>query len=232
MVSSTHSVLPAVNAKLSYDAERDLVPIVIVAKDPLLFVINNDVPAKTLQEFIAVAKAEPGKLNYATPGFGTLGHMVSELLAQRAGIKIQHVPYRGGAPAAQGTMTGQSQLAVLSAQVSIPQIEAGNVRAVAIGSLQRDPKLPNVPTLQEAGFPGWEATQWVGLLAPRGTPDDIVRRLNTLINDAIKKPEIARLIETQGMTPSGGTPEEFQKTIEAEVKQWKDVAQAANIKPE
>jgi tripartite-type tricarboxylate transporter receptor subunit TctC len=195
-------------------------------------VVNKDVKAKNLQELVALAKAEPGKLNYATPGFGSQAHFVTELLGQRAGIRMQHVPYRGGAPAMQAMITGEAQFSVISAQLSLPQIEAGSIRAIAVGGPARDPKLPDVPTVAESGFPGFEAIQWIGLLAPRGTPKEIVGRINQVINNAIKDPGMAQRFAAQGMTPAGTTPEEFQKVIESEVKQWKEVAKAANIKPE
>jgi uncharacterized phage protein (TIGR02220 family) len=232
MIASSYTVTPAINPNMPYEADRDLVGITMFARDPLLFVVNKDVKAKNLQDLVALAKAEPGKLNYATPGFGSQAHFVTELLGQRAGIKMQHVPYRGGAPAMQAMITGEAQFSVISAQLSLPQIEAGTIRAVASGGLARDAKLPDVPTVAESGFPGFEAVQWIGLLAPRGTPKEIVERINKIVNDAIKAPGMAQKFAAQGMTPAGTTPEEFQKVIETEVKQWKGVAKAANIKPE
>jgi len=232
MIASSFTVTPAINPNMPYEADRDLQPITMFAKDPLVFVVNKDVKAKNLQELVALAKAEPGKLNYATPGFGSQAHFVTELLSQRAGIKMQHVPYRGGAPAMQAMITGEAQFSVISAQLSLPQIEAGSIRAIAAGGLTRDAKLPDVPTVTESGFPGFEAIQWIGLLAPRGTPKEIVDRINQIVNNAIKDPAMAQKFAAQGMTPAGTTPEEFQKVIETEVKQWKEVAKAANIKPE
>jgi tripartite-type tricarboxylate transporter receptor subunit TctC len=232
MIASSYTVTPAINPNMPYEADRDLVGITMFAKDPLLFVVNKDVKAKNLQELVALAKAEPGKLNYATPGFGSQAHFVTELLGQRAGIRMQHVPYRGGAPAMQAMITGEAQFSVISAQLSLPQIEAGSIRALASGGLARDAKLPDVPTVAESGFPGFEAVQWIGLLAPRGTPKEIVDRLNKIINTAIKEPGMVQKFAVQGMTPAGTTPEEFQKVVETEVRQWKEVAKAANIKPE
>jgi tripartite-type tricarboxylate transporter receptor subunit TctC len=232
MVASSHTVVPAINPNMPYEADKDLAPITMFARDPLVFVVSKDLKAKNLQELVALAKAEPGKLNYATPGYGSQAHFVTELLSQRAGIKMQHVPYRGGAPAMQAMITGEAQFSVISAQLSLPQIEAGTVRAIASGGAARDPKLPNVPTLAESGFPGFEAVQWIGLLAPRGTPKDIVDRLNQVINNAIREPGMAARFVALGMTPAGTTPEEFQTILETEVRQWKEVAKAANIKPE
>jgi tripartite-type tricarboxylate transporter receptor subunit TctC len=232
MVASSHTVIPAINPNMPYEADRDLAPITMFAKDPLVFVVSKDLKAKNLQELVALAKAEPGKLNYATPGYGSQAHFTTELLSQRAGIKMQHVPYRGGAPAMQAMITGEAQFSVISAQLSLPQIEAGTVRAIAVGGAGRAPKLPDVATVAESGFPAFEAVQWVGLLAPRGTPKEIVDRLNQIVNNAIREPAMAARFDSLGMTPAGTTPEEFQKILETEVRQWKEVAKAANIKPE
>jgi tripartite-type tricarboxylate transporter receptor subunit TctC len=232
MIASSYTVTPAINTNMPYEADKDLAGITMFAKDPLFFTVNKDVKAKTFPELIALAKAEPGKLNYASPGYGSQTHFLMELLSQRAGIKMQHVPYRGGAPAILAMVTGESQFSALSGQLSLPQVEAGAIRAIAVGGLTRDPKFPDLPTVAESGFPGFEAVQWIGLLAPRGTPKEILDRISQIINNAIKDPGMAQKFAAQGMTPAGTTPEEFQKVIETEVKQWKDVAKAANIKPE
>ena len=143
---------------------------------------------------------------------------------------MQHIPYRGGAPAVTSLLTGETQFSVLSTQVSLPQIEAHLMRAVALGSLTRDPQFSDIPTVAESGYPGFEAIQWVGLLAPAGTPKDIVGRLNMEINLAIKEPDLIAKFAQQGMTPAGGSPEEFGKLIHTEVTQWMEVAKTANIK--
>ena len=143
---------------------------------------------------------------------------------------MQHIPYRGGAPAITSLLTRETQFAVLSPQVSLPQIDAGLIRAMAVGSLTRDPQFPNVATVAESGFPGFEAVQWVGLLAPAGTPRDVVGRLNAEVNRAIRDPELIAKFAPFGMTSAGGTPEQFQKLIVSEIKLWADVARAANIK--
>lgn len=229
MVASSHTIAPATNDKLPYDTEKDLVPIAMVSKNPLVFVISNDTNVTTLQDFVARAKATPGKLNYASVGIASQAHLVTELFQQRAGIRMQHIPYRGGAPAVTSLLTGETQFGVLSTQVSMPQMEAKLLRGVAVGSLTRDPQLPNIPTVAESGYPGFEAIQWVGLLAPAGTPKEIVGRLNMEINLAIKDPDLIAKFAQQGMTPAGGTPEDFGKTIHTEVAQWMDVAHKANI---
>src|SRR6185369_467796 len=142
MVASSHTVVPATNSKLPYNAERDFAPIAIVGKNPLLFVINAKVQAKTLAEFVALAKANPGRLNYATPGAASQTHLVTELFSQRSGIRMQQIPYRGGTPAVQAVVAGDTEFTVLSPLVSLPQIAAGNLRVLAVGSLARDPQFP------------------------------------------------------------------------------------------
>jgi tripartite-type tricarboxylate transporter receptor subunit TctC len=232
MVASSYTVLPATTANLPYDPERDLAPIAVVGKNPLVFVVNNKVPTKTLAEFIALAKASPGKLNYATPGAATQTRFVTELWSGRAGIQLQHIPYRGGAPAVQAVIAGQTEFTVLSTLVSLPQITAGNLRALAVGSLARYPQLPDVPTVAESGFPGFEAIQWVGLLTTAGTPKSVVDRLNAEVNKALKDPDLIGKLAQEGMLPAGGTAAEFGGMIATEIKNWKETARAANIKPE
>jgi tripartite-type tricarboxylate transporter receptor subunit TctC len=230
MVASSYTVIPATNAKVPYNSERDLQPVAIVGKNPLLFVVSGKLPAKTLPEFVALAKASPGKFNYASPGAASQNHLVIELFSKAAGIKLQHVPYRGGAPAITATVAGDTELTVISPLASLPQIEAGNLRALAAGSLARDPQFPDLPTVAESGFPGFEAIQWVGLLTTAGTPGAIVERLNTEVNRALRDPELMPKLAAQGVSPAGGSVEEFQATIASEIRKWTEVARAASIK--
>ena len=232
MVASSHTVVPATNAKLPYDAERDFAPIAMVGKNPLLFVINAKVEAKTLPEFVALAKANPGKLNYATPGAASQSHLVTELFDQKAGITMQHVPYRGGAPAILSVVQGETQFAVISPLASLPHIQSGVLRAIAAGSLTRDPQFPDLPTVAEAGYPDVEAIQWVGLLTTAGTPKDIVEGLNAEVNRALRDPDMIAKLALQGVSPAGGTPAEFRKVIANEIGRWTDIARSANIKAE
>jgi len=229
MVGSDHAVTPATNNKLPYDAEHDLTPVAMISKSPLMFVLSNAVDARTLPEFVALARAAPGKFNYASVGIASQTHLVTELFAQRAGITLQHIPYRGGAPAVASLMTGETHFGVLSTHISLPQMEAHALRAVAVGSRERDPQFPELPTIDESGYPGFEATQWVGLLAPAGTSKEIVGRLNWEINLALKEPDLIAKLAQQGMSPVGGTPESFGKIIQSEIAQWMKVAKTANI---
>ena len=229
---ATHSVNPAVNPKMPYDTEKDLAPVILIGKNPLMFVVNANVPAKTVAEFATLAKANPDKFNYSTPGAASQAHLVMSQWSNLAGLKIQHIPYRGGAPAILSTVQGDTQISVMSSLVSAPHIEAGKLRAIAIGSTQRDPQFPNVPTMAEAGFPDVEAVTWVGMFAPAGTPRAIVERLNAEINRIIKEPDIRSKLTQQGIAPVGGTPEEFGAYISAEIRRWTAVARANDIKME
>jgi tripartite-type tricarboxylate transporter receptor subunit TctC len=231
MVASSFTVLPATSAKLPYDSERDLAPVAMVGKNPLLFVVNPKV-AKSLPEFVKLAREKPGALNYSTPGASSQTHLVTELFAQRAGIKLQQVPYRGGTPAVQAVVAGDVEFTVLSPLVSLPQIQAGKLRLIAVGGAARDAQLPDVPTVAEQGFPGFEATQWVGLLTTAGTPKDVVERLSAEVNRALRDPDLVAKLAQQGMSPAGGTSAEFAARIAKEIADWKAVARAANIQPE
>jgi tripartite-type tricarboxylate transporter receptor subunit TctC len=232
MVASSHTVIPATHPKLPYDAERDFAPIAMVGKNPLLFVLNAKVAAKTLPEFITLAKANPGKFNYATPGAASQSHLVTELFDRRAGITMQHIPYRGGAPAIMATVAGETGFVVISPLASLPHIQSGALRALAAGSLVRDPQFPGLPTVAESGFADFEAIQWVGLLTAAGTPKDIVDRLNAEVNRAIRDPDMIAKLAAQGVSPAGGTPAEFQTLIATEIRNWTETARAANIKAE
>jgi tripartite-type tricarboxylate transporter receptor subunit TctC len=226
---ATHSVNPAVNPKMPYDTEKDLSPIILIGKNPLMFVVNANVPARTLAEFAALAKASPEKYNYSTPGAASQAHLVISQWSNLAGVRIQHVPYRGGAPAILSTVAGETQFSVMSSLVSAAHIQAGKLRALAVGSLARDPKFPDVPTVVESGYPGIEAVTWVGMFAPAGTPRPIIDRLNAEINRIIREPEIKAKLDQQGIVAGGGTPEEFAALISAEIKRWTEVARANNI---
>src|SRR5262245_11601222 len=218
IVPTTFTVNAALNPKLSFDLERDFEPITALVKNPLLFAVNAKVPARTLGEFVALAEAEPGKLNYGTSGASTQAHLLLETWCAPACIRMQHIPYRGGAPAALAVAAGEVQLVLLSPLGILPQIEAGLVRALAAGGLARDPKFPDLPTAAESGFPGFEAVQWLGLLTTAGTPKDIVARLNAEVNRALREPDVATKLALQGTTPAGGSADEFKTLIATEIR--------------
>jgi tripartite-type tricarboxylate transporter receptor subunit TctC len=232
MVASSFAIIPATRAQMPYDAERDLAPIVLVAKNSLLFLVNPKVPATSLAEFVTLAKAEPGKFNYASPGAATQTSLVIELFSRKAGIKLQHIPYRGGAPAMTAMVAGETQLTAISTLLSLPQLQAGALRAIATGSLTREPQLPDLPTVAEQGYPGFEAIQWIGLLTTAGTPQGIVERINAEVNRALRDPDLIAKFAQQGIAPAGGTAAEFARTIATDLRNWTETARAANIKAE
>jgi tripartite-type tricarboxylate transporter receptor subunit TctC len=229
MAFTTHTVNPAVNAKLPYDTERDLAPVVLIGKSPLLFIVNPSVPATTLSEFVALAKQHPGKFNYGTPGATSQAHLLIALWSKLAGIEMQHVPYRGGAPAVLGTVAGEVQLTLMSPIASLAQINVGALRPLATGSAERDPHFPDLPSVAESGFAGFEAVAWAGLFTTAGTPAQIIGRLNAEVNRIIHLPGIATKFDEQGMTPAGGSPAEFGAFVSSELRRWKDAARAANV---
>jgi tripartite-type tricarboxylate transporter receptor subunit TctC len=230
LIASSFTVTPALNSKLPYNTEKDFAPISLINTNAMIFFVNPKVPANTLKEFVELAKKEPGRYNYASPGVGSQTHLTIELLSRRTGIKLVHVPYRGGAPATQAMISGESQFTMLAPNVLFPHIEAGTLRAIASGAPKRHPRLPNVQTTAELGYPDIKGVQWVGVLTTAGTPKPVVERLNKELNRIIHLPDVAALLEKQGVTPTGSTPEEFRELIASEIKQWSEVAREANIK--
>ena len=232
MVASSFTVIPATTPKLPYDPERDLAPIAMVAKNSLLFLVNPKVPANSLAEFVALAKSSPGKLNYASPGAATQTHLVVELFSQKAGIKLQHIPYRGGAPAMTAMVAGDTQFTAISTLLSLPQIEAKALRPIASGSLTRDAQLPDLPTVAEQGFPGFAADAWYGLLAPARTPRPIVDTLYREVARIVHLPDAKERLANVGFEIVGSTPEEFAKLIRDEIPKWNKVVREGAIRGE
>jgi tripartite-type tricarboxylate transporter receptor subunit TctC len=232
LVASSHTVTPALNSKLPYSTERDFAPISLVGTNAMVFFVNPKVPASNLTEFVALAKKNPGKFNYASPGAGSQTHLLIDLLSRKAGITMQHLPYRGGAPATMAVIAGEAEFTLLAPNVIFPHIRAGTIRPIATGGATRHPQLPEVPTTAEAGYPDVRAIQWVGLLTTAGTPRPIVDRLNAELTRIVRLPEVVERFADQGVTPATSTPEEFQKLIAAEIAQWTETVRAANIKVE
>jgi len=223
MMSNTQTANESLVPQRKYELMRDLLPIAPINYSDLVIVVHPSVPAKTLQEFIALAKSEPGKLNYASSGVGTPYHMAGELFKSMAGISVQHVPYRNSGDARTGVIGGQVQMMIDAVPAMAPNIAANQVRALATTGQQRSNVLPNVPTVTEAGVPGYEATIWLGLLAPAGTPKPIIDELNAAVNDAIKRPDIVKLWKDQGASPMSMSPEEFDKFLRADIVKWAEV---------
>jgi tripartite-type tricarboxylate transporter receptor subunit TctC len=194
-----------------------------------VLVVNNDLPVKNLKELIAYAKANPGKLSYASSGAGGSPHLAGEMLKQRAGIDALHVPYKGAAPAMNDVMGGTVSMGFKTASGVTTTIQAGRLRAIAIASSTRLPQLPDVPTLNELGFKDFEVSSWSGLFAPKGTPQAIIDVLGKATVDILKNPEVRKQLEGMGAIPVGSTPEEFKKYVRSEIEKWGVVAKAANI---
>jgi tripartite-type tricarboxylate transporter receptor subunit TctC len=229
LVASSHTVRPAV-AKLPYDTAKDFAPVSLVNTNAMFFFVHPDVPAKDLKEFVALAKKHPGKFNYASPGAGSQTHLTVELLSLRTGIKLQHIPYRGGAPATKAMLAGETQFTMLAPNVLFPLIADGRIRPIANGAAKRHPRAPDLTTTAEQGFPNIRAIQWVGVLTTAGTPRPVIERLNKEINRIVHLPDVVKVLDKQGVTPTGSSPEEFQELIAREIAEWTEVAKAANIK--
>jgi tripartite-type tricarboxylate transporter receptor subunit TctC len=206
-----------------YELMRDLAPIAPVNSSDLVIVVNPQVAAKTLQEFVSLARSQPGKLNYASSGQGTPYHMAGELFKAMAGINLVHVPYRNSGEARSGVIGGQVQMMIDAVPAMAPNIGENQVRALATTGKQRSAVLANVPTAIEAGVPGYEATIWLGLMAPAGTPKPIIDKLNAAVNAMVKRPDIVKLWTEQGAVPMSMTPEEFDRFLRGDIAKWADV---------
>jgi tripartite-type tricarboxylate transporter receptor subunit TctC len=228
----TLAVNPALYPKLTYDPLKSFEPISGIANVHNMLVIHPDVPAKNLQELIEYAKQNPGKLNYATGGIGSAAHIATVALADRAGITMTHVPYRGTAPAVTDLLGGRVQLTFTGAPNLIQHVEAGKMRALAVSGATRLKAAPTVPTVAESGLPGFEASQWYGILAPAGTPNEIVDRLNAEIKTAMAAPEIAERLSLEGAEVWTCSPAEFRQHITQEMARWGDLVKRTGIKPE
>jgi tripartite-type tricarboxylate transporter receptor subunit TctC len=230
------SVSFAINAgmrkQLPFDPVRDFTTITQVARVPQIMVVNPAVPAATLAEFIALAKAKPGQLNYASAGTGSSTHLAMELFMDMTGTKLNHVPYKGTAPGLTDVIAGHVQITFDAIPPTLPHVKSGRVRALALGGAQRFPTLPDVPTLAEAGLPNYTFQSWFGIFAPARTPEAVVRTLNRELVRIIALPETRKAFVELGIEPVGTSPEEFGKYLRAEIARWSDVMRAHNIRGE
>jgi len=223
---------PLLVKKLPYDTFRDFAPVSMVVIVPQLLVTHPALPATTLKELIALAKARPGALNYASVGIGSPNHLGMELLKSMAGIDMVHVPYKGATPAMADLIAGQVQLAFNGMASVLPQIASGKMKAIAIGSARRSPAAPDVPTVAEAGLPGFEYVAWNGNFAPAGTPAALVNRLSADIRKALAAPDVVQRLASLGSEPGGNTPAEFAAYVKADHARWARVVQAVGLKAE
>jgi tripartite-type tricarboxylate transporter receptor subunit TctC len=216
--------------KVPYDVQKDLAPVITTTSQPNVLAVNAQVPAKDVKELVAYAKANPGKLNYASVGPGSSSHLNGELLKSLAGIDIVHIPFNGSPPAVTSTVQGETQMIFAVMQPLQAQIQAGKLRALAVTTAKRFPLLPDLPTIAESGYPQFVALAWNGVLVPAATPKPIVARLNAEIDAILKDPEVVKKLNGLGFDLVGGTPEEFAATIRSESEKWAPIIKSAKIK--
>jgi tripartite-type tricarboxylate transporter receptor subunit TctC len=217
-------------AKMPYDSQKDLTPIVLLANAPLVMVTGVGTPLKTLGDAVAAAKAKPGALNFASPGNGTVAHLTSVMFQKAAGIQTQHIPYKGAAQALTDVIGGGVELYMSSVPTLIGQIRNGKLRPLAVTSAKRVDDLPNVPTINESGYTGFDAVTWFGLLAPAGTPKDVIARLNAEFNKALQNPELRKKLGDEGADAAGGTPEQFAALIKDDIPRWGKVVKESGAR--
>ncbi|HTD89536.1 MAG TPA: tripartite tricarboxylate transporter substrate binding protein [Burkholderiales bacterium] len=227
---STLATNVSMHSKLPYDPVRDFAPVTTTTLSPYLFAVNPSVPAATLKEFIALAKTTPGKINYASAGSGGGNHLSQEMFKFMTGIDMAHVPYKGAAEQVTALIAGEVQMSCIQVQVALPQVRGGRLRALGITSAQRLAIAPDVPTLAEAGVPGYEATSWQGVVVPAGTPRAIVYRLQTEIARALQSPEVMERLAAEGSTAGGITPEAFAAYIKSETAKWAKVVKMSGAR--
>jgi len=225
------AISTSLQEKVPYDPLNDFAHVSLVAKVPELLVVATSVPVSDMRELVALATSKPGQLNFASSGPGSMPHLAGELLKLTAKIDIVHVPYRGAAPAVNDLLGQQVQMVFLDLPVLLPQVQAGKLKAIAIGSTERAPALKDVPTTAEVGMPQIQAENWYGMVAPRGTPPAVVAKLHQAVVDAARTPEVKEKLGSQGAILIAGKPEEFAAYVESEIAKWAKVVQAAGIKP-
>jgi len=226
------TTLHLVMKNVQYDVLRDFVPITQVTTQPLAVAVHSSVPARTIQEFIALVKANPGKFSFAHSGTGSGQHLSGELLKKLAGIDMQHVPYKGGGPAVQDLVAGQVPAAVLGSTPLIPHHKSGRIRILAFTSKDRFPTMPEIPTLHESGFPGFDTGQWLGLLAPRGTSAEVVNRLYEETGKALKLEDVKQRLLQAALLTVGSAPREFEALIRADLERWSALARDLGLQPQ
>jgi tripartite-type tricarboxylate transporter receptor subunit TctC len=223
----SHVISTALYAKLGYDLLNGFVPVTQLGSIPFVLAINPALGANSVKEFIALAKARPGQLNYASSGKGGPSHMAMEMFKSMADVNIRHVPYKGAAPAATDLIAGQVQLGFFTVSAALPLVAGGRVKAIAIASAQRSSRVPEVPTVAESGLPGFEATTWFGVMVPRGTSAPIVAKLHAVFTQVLKLPDVRERLTNQGFDIIGSTPDEFGAYVRAELKRWTAVVKAS-----
>jgi tripartite-type tricarboxylate transporter receptor subunit TctC len=227
VATTAHAINPSLFKSLGYNLTKDFAPVSQLTSGPLVIVANPSLPAKSVQELIALAKAKPGTLNYASSGNGQSTHLSAELFATMAGIKMNHIPYKGSAPALTDVMGGQASLMFDTMLSAMPQVKNGKLKAIAVTSAARSPAAPEVPTVAESGLPGYEAIAWNGLLVPAGTPADVVAKLNAELKKALDAPDVKDRFSAQGFGAAWNTREAFAKFIQSELDKWAKVVKVS-----
>jgi tripartite-type tricarboxylate transporter receptor subunit TctC len=230
-VATSHATNPAMLAKLPYDTARDFAPVSLLSQQPNIWLAHPSVPVRNIKELIAYAKARPREVNFASSGTGGSQHLAGELLKSMTGIEMTHIPYKGSPPALVDVLAGRVPLMSSTMPPALPHIKSGKVRAIAVTSAKRSPVVPEVPTVAESGVPGYEAIAWQGLVAPAGTPNAVISRINAEFVKALKQPDIAAKLNDQGFETVASTPEWFTQYIKSEITKWSKVIKAAGIKP-
>lgn len=231
LIASSYSVNPSIY-KFTFDPVNDITPIIQLSQGPLLIVVNPSLPVKTTRDLIALAKRKPGEVNFASSGQGSVIHMATELFDSMAGIKMNHIPYKGTGPALTDTIGGQTDVFFSSTATAMPHVKSGKLRAVAVTTAKRIPALPEVPTVAESGVPGYDVTLWHGLIGPKGLPRPIVERISAAASNALKLKDTGEQLQNDGVAPAGGTPEQFAAQIKKEIGVWRKVAADAGVKAE
>jgi tripartite-type tricarboxylate transporter receptor subunit TctC len=227
---SSHAINPALNARLPFDPVKDFTPLSLVASIPFVMIVHPSVPARSVQEFVALAKSKPGQLNYSSAGNGTSNHLAGELLKSMAGVDLVHVPYKGSAPALNDLIAGQVSLMFDLVLTAAPHIKSGAVRGLAVTGTQRSAVLPELPTVAETGLPGYEVSAWFGIFAPAGVPQPVAKRLNAEFVKVMQQPDLKQRLASLGADPLTSTPEEFSTYLRSEIDKWAKVVKASGMK--
>ncbi len=231
LIASSYTVNPSIY-KLNFDPVSDITPIIQMSQGPLLVVVNPALPVKNVKELIALAKAKPGEVTFASSGQGSVIHLATELFGTMAKVKMNHIPYKGTGPALTDTLAGQTNVFFSSTANAMPHVKAGKLRAVAVTTAKRIPALPEVPTVAESGVPGYDVVLWHGLIGPKGLPKAVVDRIGGEVNKILKQAETSAQLESDGVAPAGGTAAQFATQIKKEIGVWKKVASDAGVKVE
>ncbi len=232
IATTTYAINPSLHASLPYDPLKDLAPITLVAFTPYILVVHPSLPVKTVKDLIALARARPGQLTYASVGNGSATHLATEMLTSRAGVKITHVPYKGSAPALADLIGGHVSLYLGSMPASVPQARAGKLRAITVTSARRAPGTPEVPTIAESGLPGYEFTSWYGLFARAGTPEAMVDQLQAAVRKVLERADLRERLLADGNEAVGSTPAEFAAVVKADIAKYAKIVTTAHIRPD